>query len=70
MFGGLFLAGLGAFWIFMVYGFATMMDPAIQGAAREAAIWRKVSSEPTSWFAVILVIVGGWLMFHVPKRTA
>jgi len=70
MFAGLLLAACGAFWIFMLYGFGTMMDPDIQGAAREAAIWRKVISEPTFPLGVILMIAGGWLMFRDPRRTA
>ncbi len=68
MFGGLFLAACGAFLIFMLYGFGTMMDPRIEGAAREAAIWRKVVSEPTFPLGLILIVGGGWLMFYKPKR--
>ena len=70
MFGGLLLAACGAFLIFMLYGFGTMMDPDIQGAARKAAIWHKVVSDPGFPCGVILMILGGWLMFHEPRRTA
>lgn len=68
MFGGLFLAVCGAFWIFMLYGFGTMMDPEIQGNAREIAIWRRVVTDPSFPMGVILIAVGGWLMFHDPRK--
>jgi hypothetical protein len=68
MFGGLFLAACGVFVIFMLYGFGTMMDPTIQGAAREAAIWSKVVREPIFPFSILLIVVGGWLMSYKPKR--
>jgi hypothetical protein len=70
MFGGLLLAACGALWVFMLYLFGTMMDPNIQGAAREAAIWRNVVSEPTFPFGVIVIIAGVWLMFRRPRPTA
>ena len=70
MFSGLLLAAGGAFWIFMLYGFGTMMDPDIQGSARQIAIWRMALSDPTFPFAVILTIIGVWLMFHDPRPTA
>ena len=69
MFGGLFLAACGAFLIFMMYGFGTMMDPNIEGATREATIWRKVVSEPIFPFCVMMIVLGGWLMFFRPKRS-
>ena len=68
MFGGLFLAGCGAFLIWMLYGFGTMMDQDIQGTAPEGTIWRSVTSNGTFPFGLLLIAVGGWLMFHKPKR--
>ena len=70
MFGGLLLAICGASLIFMLYGFGTMMDPAIEGAAREAAIWRKVIGDPAFPVGILLLMAGGWLMFHEPRRAA
>jgi hypothetical protein len=69
MFGGLSLAACGAFLIFMLYGFGTMMDPDIQGTAREVAVWRRVVSEPAFYVGVVLIIVGGRLMVHDPTRS-
>jgi hypothetical protein len=66
MFGGLSLAACGAVLIFMLYGFGTMMDPAIQGTAREVAIWRAVVSEPAFYVGVVLIVVGGRFMVHDP----
>jgi hypothetical protein len=69
MFGGLSLAAFGAFLVFMLYGFGTMIDPDIQGTAREVAIWREVVSGSTFSVGVVLIVVGGWLMVHDPTRS-
>jgi len=70
MFGGLILTVCGLFWTWMLYGFGTMMDPDIQGPARETAIWREVWSDPTFPLGILMIVVGCWLMFRKPKRSA
>lgn len=67
---GLILAACGLFLIWMLYGFATMMDPDVQGTAREGAIWSKVASDGMFPVGLLLVVAGGWLMLKKPSHPA
>ena len=72
MFAGVFSAACGAFMIWMAYGFASMMDPDVQGAARQSEIWSRLTThgaEPVG-FGIFLICVGLWLALSKPKPSA
>lgn len=67
MFAGLFLAGCGVFWIWMLYGFTMMLDQDPQHVMGEAARWRLVAGDGSFPIGVLLIIAGAWLMFRTPR---
>jgi hypothetical protein len=60
----------GAFLIWMLYGFASMTDPDVQGAARDSAVWGKVTGDGMFPVGILLIVAGAWLAFSKPKRPA
>jgi hypothetical protein len=67
---GLSSAACGTFLIWMLYGFASMMDPDMQGAARESAIWVKVSADGHFPVGIVVIAASIWLICRKPKRAA
>jgi hypothetical protein len=65
---GLLLVAIGLFLIFMAYGFASMVDPEIEGPARAAEVWRRMTGAGSPLGLGIVMIVGGvWLAVSKPK---
>jgi hypothetical protein len=72
MFGGVVFVAFGGFLIFMTYGFASMIDPEIQGAARNAEIWHRMTTNGATPFGlgILAICVGVWLALRKPKPRA
>jgi uncharacterized membrane protein len=71
MFGGLCLMLAGAWIIFFICAFSTMIGQDLPDAARDAAQWRALWGQWYGFvFGAILVIAGIWLASRDPKPRA
>jgi hypothetical protein len=72
MFGGLLLMISGACTIWLVYCFASMIDPEPQGAPASSEIWRKMTADGGGniGFGILLLCVGIWMASRRPKSHA
>jgi hypothetical protein len=69
MMAGLLSAAAGVFMIWMCYCFATMMDPDVQGDARQSTVWRQVTGDSLLPISILLIGAGIWLAFGKLKRS-
>jgi hypothetical protein len=72
MFANVFSVACGVFFIWMAHGFASMVDPELQGAARQSEIWRRLTTNEASslGFGVLLIGAGLWLALCKPRLSA
>lgn len=68
MFLGLLLMAAGAFWIFLLHGFALMSSPGAPGAEPAPTNWSKIASDGMFPLGILQIIVGACLMFRRSRQ--
>ncbi len=60
---GLTLMAAGTFFVVLTWAFSTMIEPEIQGPARQAEVWRRMTTGGAGELGVgiILLVAGAWL---------